>query len=187
MRKLILRMAITLDGVVAPDRSKNVFDVADEDVWRDTFTVLDTVDAVLLGAGMHREYLGHWQAALTSPTASENERRYAAIAARLPHFVLSRTLRSVEWPNTTVLTDGVDEIADLKQQSGGDIIMWGGPTAAAAAIEAGVIDEYRLVVHPVVAGTGKRLFDKIVTMRRLRHLDTKTFPSGIVALTYTHR
>ncbi len=184
MRKLILQMAITLDGVVAPDGGKDVFDHHDEGVWSYTFDMLETADTILLGAGMHQEYLSHWQAALSSPTASQSERKYAALAARTPHFVLSRTLRTVEWPNATVLTDGVDGIADLKKQAGRDIVLWGGPTAAAAAIEGGVVDEYRLVTHPVIAGGGKTLFGNIVEMRHLRHQDTRTFPSGIVALKY---
>jgi dihydrofolate reductase len=184
MRKLILRMAITLDGVVAPEDGKDVFDYHDEGVWSSIFEMLETADTMLLGAGMHQDYLNHWQAALTSPTASQSERKFATIAARIPHFVLSRTLREVEWPNATVLAGGVDGIADLKKQAGADIILWGGPTAAAAAIEAGVVDEYYLVTHPTIAGSGKKLFGNVVEMRRLRHLDTKTFPSGIVALRY---
>ena len=185
MRKLILRMAITLDGVVAPANGKDVFDHSDEGVWSDTFGMLETVDSVLLGAGMHQEYLSYWQAALTSSTASQSERRYATMAARTPHFVLSRTLRKVEWPNATVLNGGIDGIADLKKQAGRDIVLWGGATAAAAAIEAGVVDAYHLVTHPVIAGGGKKLFGHVVEMRRVRHEDTKTFPSGIVALKYT--
>ena len=184
MRKLILRMAITLDGVVAPESGKDVFDHSDEGVWSDTFGALETVDTVLLGAGMHQEYLSYWQAALTSPTASQSDRKYATLAARTPHFVLSRTLSKIEWPNATVLTGGVGGIADLKKQAGRDIILWGGPTAAAAAIEAGVVDEYHLVTHPVIAGRGKKLFSKVAEMRRVRHRNTTTFPSGIVVLKF---
>jgi dihydrofolate reductase len=184
MRKLILRMYITLDGVVAPVQGKDVFDYKAEGVWSYTFGTLETVDTFLLGAGMHQEYLSHWQAALTSETAGPNERRFAAIAARTPHFVLSRTLRKLEWPNASVLTGGVDGIARLKEQPGGDILMWGGPTAAAAAIEAGVVDAYHLIKHPVIAGSGKKLFDNVAELRHLRLQDTKTFPSGIVALSY---
>jgi dihydrofolate reductase len=177
-------MAITLDGVVAPDNGTDVFNHSDEGVWSDTFGMLETVDTVLLGAGMHQEYLSYWQATLTNPTASQSERRYATMAARTPHFVLSRTLRTVEWPNATVLTGSVDRIADLKKQAGRDIVLWGGPTAAAAAIEAGVVDEYHLVTHPVIAGRGKKLFGNVVEMHRVRHQDTRTVPSGIVILKY---
>jgi dihydrofolate reductase len=184
VRKLILQMAITLDGVVASEKRQDVFDYSDEDVWSYTFAMLKDVDTILLGAGMHQEYLSHWHAALTSPAASESERRYATLAARTPHFILSRTMRNVEWPNATVLSAGVDGIADLKKQAGDDIIMWGGATAAAAAIEAGVVNEYRLIMHPVIAGRGKKLFGTVVETRRVRHRDTQTFPSGIVALRY---
>jgi dihydrofolate reductase len=183
MRKLILQMAITLDGVVAPEKLE-VFDHKDEGVWGYTFGLLETVEAMLLGAGMHQEYLSYWHAALTSGSEGPNERRFATLAAKTPHFVLSRTLRKVEWPNATILAGGVAGIAELKKQAGRDIILWGGATAAAAAIEAGVVDEYSLITHPAIAGRGKKLFDNVVGMRRVRHLDSKTFASGIVAHKY---
>jgi dihydrofolate reductase len=183
MRKLILSMAITLDDVVAPE-AKDAFDFTDEGVWTDMFSALQTVDTLLIGAGMHQEYLGHWQRALTSVTASANERRFAEIAAKTQHFVLSRTLRKVDWPNASVLDGGVDGIAALKKQPGRDIILWGGARAAAAAIEAGVVDEYRLVTHPIIAVRGKKLLDKVETMRRLRHEETASLPSGIVIRRY---
>jgi dihydrofolate reductase len=178
MRKLILRMTLTLDGVAAPE-AKDVFDFSDDGVWRDHFQLLEGVDGVLLGAGMHREYFSHWHGALTDP----NEQRYAEYVKRTPHFVLSRTQKGVEWPNASVLPGGVDGIAALKQQPGGALVMWGGPTAAAAAIEAGAVDEYHLVTHPVIAGRGTKLFE-VAQVRRLKHLDTSTLPSGIVILKY---
>lgn len=183
MRKLILRMATTLDGVVAPENNE-VFDHSDGSVWNDIFALLETVDTVLIGAGMHREYLNHWKAALESPDAPANERKYAAIAARTPHLVLSRTPRKLDWPNATVLVGGVAGIAELKKQAGRDIIMWGGATAGAAALEAGVVDELQLVVHPAIAGPGKKLFGGAAKTRRMRHLDSKTTQAGIVTLRY---
>ena len=183
MRKLILCMTISLDGVAAPE-AKGAFDFTAEGAWGDKLTTLETVDTILIGARMHREYLDHWQAALTSPTAGDNERRYAGIAARTPHLVLSRTLREVKWPNAEVLHEGVDGIADLKKRAGRDILMWGGPTAAAAAIEAGVIDEYHFVVYPVIAGRGKKLFDNLAALRRLQLKDSKAYSSGVLALKY---
>jgi dihydrofolate reductase len=181
MRKLILRMELTLDGVAAGENGPiDMVDYGDEGSWSDIFATLETVDAMLIGAGTHREYLSYWQSALTSSTATANERKFAAIAARTPHFVLSRTLRTVEWPNASVLAGGVEAIASLKRQGGRDIIMWGGPTVAAAAIEAELIDEYHLVTHPVIAGRGKRLFANVAATHRVRHLSTKSFPSGVV-------
>lgn len=185
MRKVILRITSTVDGVVAPEtEAAKVFDFGDEDVWSDHFRSIEKVDAMLLGAGMHEGYLQHWHDTLGNAKAGAHERRYAEIVARVPHFVLSRTLREVAWPNATVLRGGVAGIAELKQQAGGDILMWGGPTAAAAAIEAGVIDEYQLVTHPVIAGRGKGLFDGVTRTRRLTQKDARTLPSGIVILKY---
>lgn len=181
MRKLILRMELTLDGVAAGEHGPtDGVDYGDEGSWRDIFATLETVDALLIGGGAHREYLSYWQAARTNPAATPNEREFAEIAARTPHFVLSRTLRTVEWPNATVLADGVEGVAGLKGQSGGDMLLWGGPTVAAAAIEAGLVDEYHLVTHPVIAGRGKKLFADVAATRRVRHLSTETFPSGVV-------
>lgn len=185
MRKLILRMELTLDGIAAVEKDVlNDMNFSDEGSWSDVFSTLETVDAMLIGAGMHQGYLDYWRATLTNPKASPSERKYAAIAERTPHFVLSRTLRTVDWPNATVLAGGVEGIAELKRQSGRDIILWGGPTAAAAAIEAGLIDEYHLVTQPVIAGRGKKLFANVAGAHRLRHLDTKSFPSGIVEVKY---
>lgn len=181
MRKLILRMELTLDDVAAgEDGPIDGVDYGDEGSWSDIFATLESVDAMLIGGGAHREYLDYWQSTLTRPTATPNERRFAEIAARTPHFVVSRTLRTVKWPNASVLAGGVDGIADLKQQSGRDILMWGGPTVAAAAIEADLVDEYHLVTHPVIAGRGKKLFTDVASAHPVRHLSTETFPSGVV-------
>lgn len=181
MRKLILRMLITVDGVAAGEHGPiDMVDYGDKDSWRDVFTTVETVDAMLIGGHTYREYLSHWQAALTKPGTEPNERRFAEIAARTPHFVLSRSVHKVEWPNASVLAGGVEGIADLKRQKGRDILLWGGPTVAAAAIESDLIDEYHLVTHPVIAGRGKKLFGDVAIARRLKHLSTDTFPSGIV-------
>lgn len=183
MRKLILRMELSLDGVGAGENGPiDGVDYSDEGSWKDIFATLESVDAMLIGGNAHREYLSYWQKTLTNPDAPPNERRFAEIAARTPHFVLSRTLKSVEWPNASVLAGGVDGIAELKQQQGRDILMWGGPTVAAAAIEAELIDEYHLVTHPTIAGRGKKLFATVESPHRVRHLSTDTFPSGVMVV-----
>jgi dihydrofolate reductase len=81
-----------------------------------------------------------------------------------------------------VVAGGVSAIAGLKRQAGRNMLMWGGPTVAAAAIEAELIDEYHLVTHPVIAGRGKKLFARVTAPHRVRHLSTQTLPSGVVVL-----
>ncbi len=182
MRKLILRMEITVDGVAAGENNGPIegVDHGDEGSWKDIFATLQTVDALLIGGGAHREYLDYWKDALMNPATKPNERRFAEIAARTPHFVVSRTLRAVEWPNASVLAGGVEGIAGLKREGGRDILMWGGPTVAAATIEADLVDEYHFVTHPVIAGRGKKLFAKVGATHRVRHMSTETLPSGAV-------
>ncbi len=188
MRKLILRMGLTLDGVAAgEDGQIDGVDYGDEGSWKDIFATLENVDAMLIGAGMHREYLSYWDSVLMNSDPKPSERKFAEITARTPHFVLSRTLSTVEWLNTSVLAGGVEGIAGLKRQGGRDILMWGGPTVAAAAIEAGLIDEYHFEMHPVIAGRGKKLFSNVVAKHRLRHLCTETLPSGAVLVKHASR
>jgi dihydrofolate reductase len=115
-----------------------------------------------------------------------NERKFAEIAARTPHYVLSRSVESVDYPNASVLAGGVDGINDLKRQPGGDILLWGGPTVAAAAIDAGLVDEYHFDIHPVIAGHGKKLFANVSRGRRLRHVSTVAHPSGVLTLKHAN-
>jgi dihydrofolate reductase len=187
MRKLILRMLLTLDEVAAGENGQidNV-DYGDAGSWRDIFNTLRTVDAMLLGGSTHREYLDYWHSVLSNPKADVNERKFAEIAARTPHYVLSRTLKSVDYPNASVLPGGVDGIADLKRQSGGDILLWGGPTVAAAAIDGGHVDEYHFDIHPVIAGRGRKLFAGVSRARRLRHLSTDVHPSGVLTVKHAN-
>ncbi len=140
-------MLLTLDGVAAGDNGAiEGVDYGDEGSWGDIFATLRSVDAMLIGAGAHREYLSYWASVLTNPNAKPNERQFAEIAARIPHFILSRSALPVQWPNTSVLVGGVDAIAGLKEQSGGEILLWAGrplffstarlPTYCAASGEA---------------------------------------------------
>src|SRR4051812_35954118 len=99
MRKLILRMLLTLDGVGAGKNGQieNV-DYGDEGSWSDIFSTLKTVDAMLIGGTSHREYLDYWKSVLSDPKANPNEKKFAEIAARTHHYVVSRTLKSVDYP-----------------------------------------------------------------------------------------
>ena len=179
-------MNLTLDGVAASEDNIPIdgVDLGDPDSWRTIFATLKTVDAMLIGGNAHREYLNYWQSVLTNPTADPNERKFAEIAARTPHYVVSRTVRTLEWPNATVLTGGVEGIAALKNQSGRDLLLWGGPTVAGAASEAQVIEEYHLETHPLIAGRGKKLFENVSTKQCVRHMSTEVYPSGVIFVTH---
>ncbi len=104
----------------------------------------------------------------------------------LPKYVVSTTLDRAEWTNSHLIRGNiVDEVSALKQQSGQDILIGGSATLVQALMRHDLIDEYRLLVYPIVLGSGKRLFPEGRPMP-LRLIDTQTFSSGVVALTYQH-
>src|SRR5215207_5782814 len=174
MRKLIAGMKISIDG-----KMEGTEGTADwVEAWSDDYGLMSQVDACLLGAGMYPGYEQYWTAIQNEPdkpvwingnqpTPAEVE--YAGFAARIPHYVLSSTLTSALWPNTSFVR-GLEDIASLKEQPGKDIYLVGGARTTAGLIDAGLVDELRLIVYPLVAGEGKALF---ATTERRRGLELR--------------
>jgi len=103
----------------------------------------------------------------------------------LPKFVVSTTLAKLEWNNSRLIKGNIaEEISRLKQQPGQDILVAGSCMLVNTLMQHDLIDEYRLMVHPIVLGSGKRLFGDGSDMKVLKLVDTRTFSSGIVVLTY---
>jgi dihydrofolate reductase len=188
MRKLIAGMQSSLDGKI--DGPEGYADWVD--AWSDNYDVLPRVDAALLGAGMYPRYEQYWTAVREAPDTPQPrtgkvptpaEVEYARFTAQAPHYVLSSTLTSALWPNTTVLR-GLDEIAALKQRPGKDIYLVGGARTLVSLIEAGLVDELRLAVHPLIAGEGKPLFATAEARRGLELRDVQRRDDGRVNLVY---
>lgn len=188
MRKLVTGMQSSLDGKIGGSNG-----YADwVDAWSDHYDVIPRVDACLLGAGMYPGYESYWSAIQTAPeqplpmtgklpTPAEVE--YARFAAQTSHYVLSSTLSSAAWKRTRFLRS-LAEVAALKQQTGKDIYLIGGAQIVASLLDAGLVDELRLDVHPLIVGPGKSLF---ATTERRRQLELKTvreLPGGRVGLSY---
>jgi len=120
-----------------------------------------------------------------TPTAIENDPIVSEKMNTLPKIVFSKTLSSVDWQNTRLVKENfVEEITKLKQQPGKDLIIFGSSDLAVTFIQHGLIDEYRIMVNPVVLGGGKPLFKGIQDKLQLKLLKTKTFRSGNVLLYY---
>jgi dihydrofolate reductase len=117
----------------------------------------------------------------SAPTPAEIE--WARFVARTPHYVLSNTLASAAWPNTRFVRS-LDEIADLKKQPGKDIYLVGGARTAASLIDAGLVNELRLLVYPLIAGTGKALFAMAERRRGLALRKAEQLPDGGLSLIY---
>ena len=111
-----------------------------------------------------------------------SSRYWAAFAARTPHYVVSRTLTSAKWPVTSFLR-GLDDLADLKQQPGKDIYLMGGAEITRACLKAGLLDELRFIVYPLIAGAGTALFTA-PERHGLELREVEKLPHGRVGLVY---
>ena len=179
MPPLILKMSISLDGYVAPaDRSGAWKTAGSTDDSRDW--VVETVSgagAILMGATAFTEMAPYWPSASGPFARSMNE---------IPKVVFSNSLTSVDWGPTTIATgDPADTVTRLKQEHAeGYLLALGGPRFVRSLVEADLIDEYRLVVHPVVLGGGEQIFPAPLT---LEPISTTAFGGGVVAHVFTAR
>ena len=114
------------------------------------------------------------------PTAADVE--WSAFAAKTPHYVVSSTLQSVTWPNTRILAD-LDAVAAMKREQGKDIYLIGGAAIVGAAIDAGLVDELRLIVYPLIVGEGKALFSSSARHAMELH-KVEQLPDGRLSMVY---
>lgn len=171
-RQFIAALQVSLDGYVAGPEGE--LDWVDS--WADSLALVGPVDAFVLGRGMFDNgYEAYWDAALADPkTAAEmygrgpypREVDYARLARATPHIVLSKTMTQAAWPNVRIARD-VAEVGALKDQPGQPVYVVGGPGLVATLMNAGLIDELRLIVHPLILGGGTALFAGIEQRRTL--------------------
>ncbi|GCE15200.1 dihydrofolate reductase family protein [Tengunoibacter tsumagoiensis] len=175
MRKIVSGLFISLDGVVeAPNTWQEHFD---EDMGEALTAQLNSQDAVLLGRVTYEEWVSYW------PTSTDEP--FASYINTISKYVVSSTLKSVEWNNSTLFNENPAEaLASLKQQPGKDIGVAGSPTLVHSLLEQGLLDELTLMVHPVIVGKGKRLFEDGESLKRLKLISTKATRTGTVILTY---
>ena len=118
---------------------------------------------------------------MTSSAASPNEVAYAKLAGKTKHFVFSQTMQDPGWENATVIKGPVaEEVKKIKQSKGKDIQIVGGAKLAATIMEAGLVDEYRLTINPVIVGEGKSFFRDQHSKQFLQLISTKKLPSGVI-------
>jgi dihydrofolate reductase len=184
MRDLIVTENITLDGVI--DASAGWFSVAnDADVDQsDVVAALreqsEAADAVVFGRVTFEQMRGYW------PLQTDDTTGVADYLNRVTKYVVSSTMGDPHWEHTIVLRGAGfrDEIRVLKSKPGNDIVTTGSITLVRALIAAGLVDEFRLFMYPVVLGRGERLFADATGVPRLRLVETRPFRSGIVLLRY---
>jgi len=178
MRKIIVSEFVTLDGVMeSPEKWQ--FPYYSDDIAEVIKAQILASDAMLLGRVTYEVFAAYW------PSQSNNEFGIADKLNSVPKFVVSSTLQKAEWNNSTLIKGNVaEEISKLKQQPGGNIGITGSATLVQSLMQADLIDEHRLMVHPVVLGSGKRLFRDGGNALQLKLFNIQTFSKGVVLLCY---
>ncbi len=161
MRKLVLTEWVSLDGYTAgPNNDMSyVGQSFDQEMARYESDILDSVDTLVLGRVTYQSFAGSWPHVPDSPTASEPEKDYARRLNAMGKLVFSKTLVSADWNNSTLLREiDADAIRRLKQEDGKDLLIYGSANLVQQLTRPGLIDEYQILVHPVLLGGGTRLF-----------------------------
>jgi dihydrofolate reductase len=181
MTNVVLSVQVSLDGFIARLNGELDWHLVDREVHEYARDLLDSFDTLVFGRVTYQVMADYW------PTATPNDPVEARIAERLnnlPKLVFSRTLKKLEWKNSRLAQGGIaEEIRKMKKQPGKDIGI-GGTSLVSALAPLGLIDEYRILVVPVVLGSGKPLFKDIKNRIDLRLRKTRTFGSGLVLLDY---
>lgn len=181
MRKLIYAINTTLDGCVDHTKQR-----ADDETLEYFTQLLREVGLQVFGRKTYELMVPYWPEVAKDPSASKADREFAEAFESVHRVVFSRSLESVKDRNTRIVRTNLrDEILRLKQEQGKNILV-GGIDIPSQLIELGLVDEYRFVVGPILAGEGRRLLDGVSPQERLQLqlVDSKIFKSGCVALHY---
>jgi dihydrofolate reductase len=189
-RKMIAALQISLDGFTQGSDQGGTEWV---ESWADALALIPEVDAFVQGSHMYPGYGLFWESIYTDPkreapfqgrVANEREIHYANVAAQTPHYVLSNTLDSVPWPPTARIVRQLDELRALKHQPGKHIYVVGGPTLVTSLLNEDLLDELKLIIHPLLLGGGKALFAGVTQRRSLQLVDATQTESGKLIVTY---
>jgi dihydrofolate reductase len=183
MRKLFSFNMVTLDGYFAgPNDEIDWHNVDGEfNEFAIEQTSASTVDMLLFGRVTYQLMASYW----STPDAIKNDPIVADMMNRTPKIVFSRTLEKAGWNNTRLIKDHIaEEITKLKQQPGKDLALFGSANLMSTLVKMDLINEHRIMVNPIVLGSGKPLFQDIHTPLKLKLVNTRVFRSGNVLLTY---
>jgi dihydrofolate reductase len=185
LRKIIVTTWITLDGFLAGPNGEMNWVMVDQEMGQYEDDLVSSADTLILGRVTYQSFAGSWPHVPENPSVSEGEKEYARKLNSMRKIVFSKSLEKAEWNNSQLVREILpNEIASMKQMPGKDIVIYGSASIVQAFTDLGLIDEYQLLVHPVVLGGGKPLFAGIAKPAQLNLLHTKSFPSGVIGLYY---
>ena len=191
MNKVVYWMTVSLDGFVETSDGNIEWSTPDEGLFRFLSDDARQAGAFLYGRRTYELMAAFWPAAGLDPSAPErvgelapeSVAEFARVWRAKPKVVFSKTLGSVGHNSRLAREDIAGEVARLKQEVEGDLVV-GGPTLAATFMKRGLIDEYRLFVRPIVLGGGKPYFPALERPVNVRLVETRTFLGGVVLLRY---
>jgi len=179
MRKVIAAINMTLDGFC-----DHTAVIADDELHDHYTNLLRTAGVILYGRITYQLMESYWPHVVENPTGDKSTDEFAMVMDVVPKIVFSRTLKNVEWKSARVATREIeDEVAELRQQPGKDIFV-GSRSLIVALLNLNLIDELQLCVHPVIAGKGLPLFEKINGQLLLKLVKTKPLSGGQIVLYY---
>lgn len=176
---------MTLDGFIAGTNGELDWMVWDWDDELKNYVsdLTEPVDCIVLGRKMTPGFISYWEKVTEKP--DDPEYTFGKKMMDTKKVVFTKTLEKSPWKNTELAKgDLADEIRTLKNQNGGDIIVYGGATFVSALIKAGIIDEFNLFVNPIAIGNGMSVFKELSSRQQLTLVQSKSFKSGIVATVY---
>ena len=179
MRKVVASELVSLDGVMGSPQEW-AFSYSDAEMEQANASGMDASDALLLGRATYQEFASYW------PYQNSADQPYTDYLNSTPKFVVSTTLEGpLEWQNSTLIKGNLaEEITELKRLPGKDITIIGSAALVQSLLADGLLDELRLMVHPLVLGGGKRIFEDGGDQKALELLDSKSFATGVLYLTY---
>lgn len=185
MRNLIFFMHTSLDGFVAGLKGEMNWIKVDDEIFDFVGTMTEKSDTALYGRVTYEMMQGYWPNAGNQPNASKHDKEHSAWYNKVSKVVLSKTISEKGLVNTKVIADNLaDNINKIKNQAGKSILIFGSPSASHSLLSQGLIDEFWLFVNPVLLGEGIPLFKGVSKTTKLKLIETKTFPCGVIALHY---
>jgi dihydrofolate reductase len=185
MRKLKLQMQLSIDGFVAgPNHEMDWMSWNwDDEIKKYVAGITEPVDLILLGRNLAEGFIPYWASEASKPEPMDLS--FAKTMRDTSKMVFTKTLETNQWANSKLAKgDFIEEINQLKQQEGGDIIAYGGASFVASLINAGLIDEYHLFMNPVAIGKGMSIFSDLDNRLNLDLVKSISFKCGIVLLKY---
>jgi len=185
MRKLVLFMHTSLDGFVAGPNGEMDWITVDEEMFDYAGKRTNQADTALYGRITYEMMESYWPTAADQPGATRHDIEHSRWYNKVTKVILSRSMKGTNLPNTKIISENLlNEIIELKQAKGQDILIFGSPSASHFLMAENLIDDYWLFINPILLGEGIPLFKGVKIKTRLKLVETIPFSSGVVCLHY---